>query len=215
MDASTIYLIRHAQSEHHLNDLTGGWTDSNLTELGHLQAQSTAARMKVLLEGKTASLVTSDLKRASQTAEYIARALELPLHLEASLREINNGQGANKSHAEAERIRQPIIGPRLDWQPYPEAETWRAFYYRTVAGVEKITEQYPGPIVLVSHGGTLINIAAWWLYIHPEHLDKISFQFDPACLSILRINPWNERSIYLLNDTSHLDGLGTSSMETA
>jgi probable phosphoglycerate mutase len=104
--------------------------------------------MNQVLLGQNASLVTSDLKRASQTAEYIARALNQPLHLDPSLREINNGQGANKSHAEADRIRQPIVGPRLDWQPYPEAETWRAFYWRTVAGVEKIIENYPGPLVV-------------------------------------------------------------------
>jgi broad specificity phosphatase PhoE len=207
MSIPTIYLVRHGQSEHHLNDQTGGWTDSILTEAGHLQAERVAARLKKELADVPASLVSSDLKRASQTAEHIARTLDLPLNLDPSLREINNGQGANKSHAEAEKIRQPIEGPRLDWQPYPDAETWRAFYQRTVAGVEKIIRNYPNPLVLVTHGGTLINITAWWLHISPEHLDKISFQFDPACLSILKINPWNERSVYLLNDTSHLDGL--------
>ncbi len=207
MTDATIYLIRHAQSEHHLNDQTGGWTDSVLTELGHHQAARVAARLRQDLAGQQVSLVTSDLQRASQTAQHIARALGLQIHREPSLREINNGQGANKSHSEAEMIRLPIAGPRLDWQPYPEAETWRSFYERTVIGIENIIHKYQDPLVLVTHGGTLINIVAWWLYIQPEQLEKISFQFDPACLSILKINPWGERAIYLLNDTSHLIGM--------
>ena len=29
-----IIVIQHCQSEHHINNMTGGWTDTPLTELG-------------------------------------------------------------------------------------------------------------------------------------------------------------------------------------
>lgn len=33
-----IILIQHCQSEYHINNLTGGWTDTSLTDLGQKQA---------------------------------------------------------------------------------------------------------------------------------------------------------------------------------
>ena len=38
--------MRHGQSEHHISDLTGGWTDDCLTELGRLQAARVASRLE-------------------------------------------------------------------------------------------------------------------------------------------------------------------------
>ena len=32
-----IIIVRHGQSEHHVRGLTGGWTDTPLTALGHGQ----------------------------------------------------------------------------------------------------------------------------------------------------------------------------------
>ncbi|CAM3657971.1 hypothetical protein MALU111345_16490 [Marinicrinis lubricantis] len=34
-----IYIIQHCQSEHHINNMSGGWTDAPLTELGREQTE--------------------------------------------------------------------------------------------------------------------------------------------------------------------------------
>lgn len=34
-----IILIQHCQSEHHINNISGGWTDTPLTKVGKNQAK--------------------------------------------------------------------------------------------------------------------------------------------------------------------------------
>ncbi len=59
---------------------------------------------------------------------------------------------------------------------------------------------------LVTHGGTSINVVAWWPRLDVDILSQVSL--DAA--RVLRINKWNERTIARLNDTAHLyaDGIG-------
>ena len=41
-----IILVQHCQSEHHINELSGGWTDTPLTEIGRAQAKKAGQRLK-------------------------------------------------------------------------------------------------------------------------------------------------------------------------
>jgi broad specificity phosphatase PhoE len=203
----TILIVRHAQATHHLNGLTGGWTDSKLTGLGHNQAARAAERLAIHLDGFTPRLVSSDQTRAMETASYLSSALATPILSTPELREFNNGIAANQPQAEADRLLLPRGSENLDWQPYPEAETWRQFFARVASGMEKILAEKNGPWVLVSHGGTIGNIIAWWLWLDAPALDRIFFRTDPASLSILGISEFAERTLFRLNDTAHLSGL--------
>ncbi|MCW4036483.1 MAG: histidine phosphatase family protein [Candidatus Bathyarchaeota archaeon] len=110
--------------------MTGGWTDSELTELGRRQALALATRLKEEMGSTPCTMYCSDLKRAAETAEVIGEKLGLkPIHA-WELRELNNGVAAGKNKEEARsHFRQPTE-PLLDWQCYPGAETWRQFYLR-------------------------------------------------------------------------------------
>src|SRR5690606_17405011 len=70
-----LFLVRHGQSEHHVRDVTGGWTDVGLTELGHIQAQRVAEHLALAVGGEPVSLFSSDLARAAATADAIGRRL--------------------------------------------------------------------------------------------------------------------------------------------
>ena len=65
-----IYIIQHCQSEHHINELTGGWTDTPLTELGQKQAEAVVEEL-LAMKVEDFDLFSSDLKRAKMTANYI------------------------------------------------------------------------------------------------------------------------------------------------
>ncbi|SDG36099.1 Histidine phosphatase superfamily (branch 1) [Fontibacillus panacisegetis] len=71
-----IYVIQHCQSEHHVNNMTGGWTDTPLTELGKRQAEAVGIRLQKNLDPNEYSLYASDLMRASQTASIIGEQLD-------------------------------------------------------------------------------------------------------------------------------------------
>src|SRR3712207_6442478 len=104
-----LILIRHAQSEHHLQGLTGGWTDTPLSQLGHSQASHVADRCRQRLAGASSvRLFSGDLARAAQTAAYVATALGVEPRLEPSLRELNNGAAAGLTQAEARQIELPM-----------------------------------------------------------------------------------------------------------
>ncbi len=69
-----IYLVRHGQSIHNLEDRIAGQHDSRLTELGFQDAQGVAVAI-----GRSDFDVVycSDLLRAQQTAETICNYLKL------------------------------------------------------------------------------------------------------------------------------------------
>jgi probable phosphoglycerate mutase len=200
-------LVRHAQSLHHVTDLTGGWTDTDLTELGRRQADRLADRLASELADVTCRFYSSDLKRAAQTAESIARATGLDPTYEAGLKEYNNGLAAGKSWQEAEAMRAPMTEPRVDWRPYPESETLREFYCRVSECMERLMRD-PTPLLAVTHGGTIMGILSWWLGLDVDQSPRVEFISEPASLSVLRVNRWDAHVLERLNDTAHLHEMG-------
>jgi serine/threonine-protein phosphatase PGAM5 len=80
-DGNCIHLIRHGQ---YVRDPDRG--DGALTPIGRRQARRTAAR---LIQGRVASLFSSDVQRASETAAIIARRVSgIPVTALPILREM-------------------------------------------------------------------------------------------------------------------------------
>ncbi len=75
---NTIYLVRHAEAEHHVRSITGGWTDTSLTARGVEQSELLAFRLKRLLLGQPVRLGASNLKRSIETADIISKELGVP-----------------------------------------------------------------------------------------------------------------------------------------
>ena len=98
---------------------------------------------------------------------------------------------------------------RLDWRPYPQAETLREFYLRVAECMDRLTQD-PAPLLLVTHGGTIMAIVAWWLRLDMDLISHVSFTAAPASLSVLRTNRWDGRDLERLNDTGHLQTMGLS-----
>ena len=57
--------MRHGEAEHLVKDLTGGWSDTSLTELGHKQAQATAEYLERLI-GDQAVEILQRLREESE-----------------------------------------------------------------------------------------------------------------------------------------------------
>ncbi|MCD8174964.1 MAG: histidine phosphatase family protein, partial [Phascolarctobacterium sp.] len=89
----------HGEAAHHVERLTWGWTDSELTKPGKKQIKAVAVRLADNFVGKDGSLriLSSDLKRAAESAEIIAEALNFGSQIEQYL-----------------FLREKIMGLRLD-----------------------------------------------------------------------------------------------------
>ncbi|MGE0598600.1 MAG: histidine phosphatase family protein [Dehalococcoidia bacterium] len=207
MPANSIILVRHAESEHHIKKLSGGWTDTPITELGHQQAHLVAQRLKGELGETPIRLIASDLLRTQNTARHIADAFGVEPVLDRRLREFNNGEAAGLTNEEVARRWPRPPGPMgIDERPWPGCETWREFYARAGAFLDALELDGPTP-VLVTHGGTVFVLVAHWLGLAPEHMKVVNFGAHVTSVTVLRT--WNGlREVERLNDASHLAGTG-------
>lgn len=112
--------------------MTGGWTDTPLTSLGRKQAELVGLKLYKNLNKEEYTIYSSDLMRASQTAEIVGKQLNLKVTEDTDLREINTGIAAGKTKDWARENRNPRTSNdfNIDYQEYQDGETWRQFYSR-------------------------------------------------------------------------------------
>ncbi len=204
-----ITIIQHCQSQHHVNGLTGGWTDTGLTHLGKRQAAALAVRLKAEWAGRDVKIWSSDLKRAAETAEVVRDATGSALAFEPNLREFNNGVSAGQTEDWASEHRRPAPsdGSTLDWQPFDEAETWRTFYRRIASAMDEIVRADQGPLAISTHGGALSQIVSWWLRLTEDQLATVEFSATPGSITTLGVGRNDQRLLLSLNDRCHLQSV--------
>ncbi len=97
-----LILVRHGESEANRAGTFDGYGDAVLTDLGHRQAAATAAALARRALGPMA-LISSPLRRATQTAAAIGAALQLEASLHPELL-AGEGQPAGVDLADPEVI---------------------------------------------------------------------------------------------------------------
>jgi probable phosphoglycerate mutase len=211
-----ILLVRHGEATHHTEHLTGGWTDSVLTEKGKSQMRFLAAKLAKDFARHSIKMriLASDLRRAKDSAEIIAEVLNEQVEVMPFLREKNNGQAAGLDERTARTLYvMPPSSKELDHRNYPGGETRREFFERTINGIKTLHNLEQENFIIVAHKGTIQNIIFDWIGFDIEEVNQRNFSFDilPASVTVLGINKWQEHAIFLLNETSHLrrdDGFG-------
>ena len=201
-----LIIVRHGEADHMVKGLTGGWSDVALTELGREQARLAGIRLASIIGDPPFDFYSSDLPRAAQTAEIIAKFLPIKPVFVQGLRELNNGAAANLTKAEAKKIMIPITQPTLDWSPYPGAESWRRMSERLMSFMESVKDNGHDLSLVVVHAGSGNAVIHWWLGLGHGG-QNTSFTLDPCSISRFTINEWGERVMEKLNDTAHLRSL--------
>jgi broad specificity phosphatase PhoE len=95
-----VLLLRHGRTEWNRERRFQGQADPPLDEVGQAQAYEVALIIAALRPGL---LVSSDLQRASQTAEIVGRSSALPVILDARLRERGLGHWEGLTRDDVER----------------------------------------------------------------------------------------------------------------
>lgn len=156
MLATRVIAIRHGETAWNRDTRIQGHTDIPLSEHGHWQARQMAMALKD--EGIDA-IYTSDLVRASQTAQALRDVLGVTLSEEVGLRERHFGRFEGLTHDDI-MARHPEEGRR--WRQRepgyaPEGgESLEDFYQRVVATTAQLADRHPGQTVaVVAHGGVL------------------------------------------------------------
>lgn len=159
-----LILVRHGETDWNVQGRFQGQSDPPLNEQGLAQA----GKLTLELAGeKVGAVYTSDLQRARQTAEILARSLGAPLRIDPRLREIHQGKWEGMV---VEEIRRgyPQEFARRAADPLasvpPGGESVRRVQQRALEAAGEIVARHPAEkVVIVSHGLVLALIRIHFL----------------------------------------------------
>ncbi|WP_025916802.1 histidine phosphatase family protein [Herminiimonas sp. CN] len=163
MSKSTeILLIRHGETSWNAVKRLQGHSDIALNDQGQAQADALGLALR---DEPLAAIISSDLQRARQTAQAVARQQAGPMEVicDSGLRERCYGAFEGLYYSD---ISQRYPAAFAAWQArdidavFPpgerQGESFRAFHARIAAAMLHWARRYPGQkIALVAHGGVL------------------------------------------------------------
>jgi probable phosphoglycerate mutase len=216
-----ILLVRHAQPEWSVDGLSRD--DPDLTDLGREQA----ARLANHLRGLDADrLIVSPLRRAQQTAEPLAEAIDLEPTTHDWLAEITAPAWEGTPVEAVEKAFRDSKARPLDehWDGLPGGESFRDFHHRVTTGTEELltsaggSRQNQAPalwqlgrpdlrVVVVAHAGTNSVLLGHLLGVEPvpwEWERFVSFHSSVSTLRPVEVSGRHSFSLWRLADTAHL-----------
>lgn len=203
--ATRLILIRHGETAWNRATRIQGHTDIPLSPLGLAQAERLA---EALADEPLAAIYSSDLSRARQTAEALARVQDLPVRLDAGLRERAFGRFEGLSWDE---IAQGYPEESARWRrrepdfPVGGGESLTVFSVRCLTAARRAAAAHPGEsIAVVAHGGVLdcLYRAATRVALEAPR----SWQLGNATINRL-LATVEGFTLVGWNDDRHLDGL--------
>lgn len=167
-----LVLLRHGQTDYNAAGRMQGHLDSVLTAEGRAQAERVAPEVARL---KPARVISSDLRRAADTAEVVAAACGVPVERDPRLRETHLGEWQGLTVPEVESGWPGAIAVwRNDpsWAP-PGGESRIDVVRRCTPVVEDLDDQLAeeseaSTVVLVAHGGMIAGVVCGLLGIALE-----------------------------------------------
>jgi alpha-ribazole phosphatase len=150
---SRVLFIRHAETE--MAGRYCGHSDPDLSAQGRAQLIRLAQRLE---EEMLDAVYSSDLRRATSTAQAIAVGRNIPRVLRPALREIDFGDWEGMSWEAVERLDPEYAQKWVNSYPHlsaPSGETFQDFERRVLTEVGHLINRSPGPIAVVTHGGVL------------------------------------------------------------
>jgi broad specificity phosphatase PhoE len=152
---SLFYFARHGETDWNKAGRWQGQTDIPLNEAGREQARILAARLEGL---GLRSAGSSDLSRASETAEIASRILGIHrIAGDAAFRERAYGPFEGLTPKEC-RAKEPAAWARFEDDPsqaLPGVEPLAALAERMLLGLQNAAERMPTPALIVSHGRSI------------------------------------------------------------
>lgn len=203
---TTLYLMRHGETDANVAGVWQGSTDSPLNQRGLAQARALAQR--IAREQLPISIIySSPLRRARQTADAVSLALsDVPVILDPGLAEYHLGdwEGLTYEQLKDEKRLWARMAEDPDFTP-PGGESPRQFAMRLLHSFQTITQKHAGETVaVVGHGGALAT-ALSMLIDHSGDTWR-QYQMLNASLSKLVFDPAPHLEFF--SDTSHLQDIG-------
>jgi 2,3-bisphosphoglycerate-dependent phosphoglycerate mutase len=209
-----IYVVTHAEATHHVDNIVGGWHDSELTPGGECAAAAVAARLREMIPARShVELYSSDLKRAQQTAAPMSELLHARPVLDRRLREKSYGvaEGRPQAWLDQRFVPPPASGDRMNHdEGVTGAETKAVFARRIYAALDGILQSPCEHQVIVTHGFAATFLVAAWIKMPIDSLSYVHLGINSGSITTLKEDDYSHnRQVISLGDTSHLDRAST------
>ncbi len=180
MGALKLWLLRHAESEWNAAGRWQGHGDPPLSERGRSEAAARAESLAERVRGdRPLVLFSSNLRRAVETAEFVALALGTEATTVSSLRELDVGTwtGLTRQEIEAKDRDALVAFESEDPEVRPGGgETRSEIRMRARAAVEALSAAHPdADLLLVVHLGVVRALVPG---AEPDHLELLRTDLD-------------------------------------
>ena len=204
--STRLFLIRHGQSAGNAEGRFGGHGPTPLSDLGREQAEKTA---KVLAKEGINAIYSSDLLRAVQTAEPLAKLLDLPINASEAFRErhvgVLEGLTFDESKQAFPKDYYALVNRNIH-HVITEGESYRQLLRRITAKLNDVLRSHSGErIAVYSHTGAICFLILHLLGAIHRGTKQTPWIITSNC-GINRFElrgPHNVR-VLALNDTRHL-----------
>ncbi|MHB1526473.1 MAG: histidine phosphatase family protein [Candidatus Dormibacteria bacterium] len=163
----SLWLVRHAEAEWPAA-LALGQSDPGLSNRGWEQSETLALRFAA---ERLDCVITSDLRRAVQTAERIAGPHGLRVETWPELREVDFGAWERRQLSDL-WVEDPTAAKHWEADPthFPAGfgETFPALEARVKVARARLLQIAPAPVLVVAHGGSLRLLLALLLRVAPR-----------------------------------------------
>jgi 2,3-bisphosphoglycerate-dependent phosphoglycerate mutase/probable phosphoglycerate mutase len=167
MTLGRLLMLRHGETDFNTERRMQGQLDSTLTELGVAQSRAVAP---LLAQRRPDRLLSSDLRRAADTADEVGLVCGLPVKLDARLRETHLGEWQGRTAADIEAAEPGVIARwRSDptWAP-PGGESRLEVVARALPVVTELAAELAdsdrdggaATVLLCGHSGVFAGLTA-------------------------------------------------------
>jgi len=195
-----LILVRHAQSEANAKGIFQDNTlGTPLSKQGIEQAKNLALRLK---DEKIDAIYSSEMKRAEETANIIAKNHNVKVILDKRLNEFNSGTLRSKD--ELFNFFEKHRGEKGDEYfdvKTPGGESKRDHANKIESFLSEIIQKYKGTIIVISHGGT--NKLFMGLMGHTPLTEAYKLKQENTCINELLFDD-GKWIVHRLNCVKHL-----------
>jgi 2,3-bisphosphoglycerate-dependent phosphoglycerate mutase len=207
--ATQVLLIRHGQSEGNAEKRFGGHTATPLSPLGRRQAEATAAAIS---NESITAIYSSDLQRATATAEPLSVLTKIEINHSTAFRERGVGvmEGLTFQEAAEKHPDQYAALLRRDFEHVlTGGESYRQLLDRAWMKLDAVvTEHAGGRIVIFSHTGTICILALHLMgALDAPALKPVWISSSNCGISRFELRDDGFVRVLSINDTRHLTGI--------
>ena len=206
MEVTRLYLVRHGQSAGNVEGRFGGHSPTPLSALGKKQAQMTA---RALAKERIKAIYSSDLLRAVQTAEPLAKILNLKINATEVFRErhvgVLEGLTFDEARKEFPNDYYALVNRKLN-HVITKGESYSQLLERTTEVLHEILERHQGErIAIFSHTGTICFLTLYILGAIHSKTETTPWLVTSNCgINRFEFRGRNNVRVLAINDTRHL-----------